>query len=75
MLNPGTMAKSRGSVVVEARRLSRPPVYRVHWAGGPTSRGATDCGTSADLVLSRSDLMRLANVAGEFTAGPGFSGP
>ena len=36
VLSPGVMAGRGGSLVVEARRLSRPPVYRVHWAGGHT---------------------------------------
>lgn len=69
VLSPADMAGKGGSMVVEARRQSRPPVYRVHWAGGHTSPGTNDCGTSADLLLSRSELMRLANVAGGFSDG------
>jgi hypothetical protein len=74
-LTPNVMAVHGGSLVVEARRLSRPPVYRVHWAGGPTSVGATDCGTTADIVLERTDLMRLANLAGGFSSGLRLIGP
>lgn len=66
ILRPSVMQSGGGSMVIEARRMSSPPVYRVHWAGTHTSRGSTDCGTSADIVLSRSELMRLADVAGGF---------
>lgn len=66
VLRPSVMQTGGGSIVIEARRMSSPPVYRVHWAGARTSRGATDCGASADIVLSRAELMRLADVAGGF---------
>jgi hypothetical protein len=80
VLSPNVMAVRGGSLVVEARRLSRPPVYRVHWAGGHTAGGHTDgtpgdCGTAADLVLERTELMRLANVAGGFNSGLRLIGP
>lgn len=68
VLSPAVMSAGGGSLIIEARRLSSPPVYHVHWAGRHTSSGASDCGASADLVLSRSDLMRLADVAGGFNA-------
>jgi hypothetical protein len=74
-LSPGAMAQGGGSLVVEARRMSSPPLYRVHWAGLRTSDGSTDCGRAADLVLSRSDLQKLANAAGGFGAGPKIIGP
>jgi hypothetical protein len=74
-LSPTMMAAHGGSLAVEARRLSRPPVYRVHWAGGHTDIGTTDCGTSADLVLQRVELMRLANVAGGLSSGLRLIGP
>ena len=75
VLSPNVMAAHGGSLVVEARRLSRPPVYRVHWAGGHTDVGSGDCGTAADLVLERTELMRLANVAGGFNSGLRLIGP
>jgi hypothetical protein len=75
VLSPRVMAVRGGSLVVEARHLSRPPVYRVHWAGGNTDGGTDDCGTSADLVLERTELMRLANVAGGFNSGLRLIGP
>jgi hypothetical protein len=68
-LSPGVMMEDGGSLVIEARRLSRPPVYRVHWIGGHTSHGDADCGATADLILTRTELMRLANVAGGFDGG------
>jgi hypothetical protein len=75
VLSPNVMAVRGGSLVVEARRLSRPPVYRVHWAGGQTDGAQGDCGSAADLVLERTELMRLANVAGGFNSGLRLIGP
>jgi len=74
-LSPGAMAVHGGSLVIEARQLSRPPVYRVHWSGDHTDGGTEDCGTTADLVLQRTELMRLANVAGGFSSGLRLIGP
>ncbi len=68
VLSPAVMISGGGSLVIESRRLSSRTVYRVHWAGRQTRTGASDCGASEDLVLSRSDLMRLADVAGGFNA-------
>ena len=75
VLSPSVMARDGGSFVIEARRLSTPPLYRVHWAGGHTSGAPGDCGTPADLVLERSGLMRLANMAGGFRDGFRLIGP
>jgi hypothetical protein len=74
-LTPSVMAEGGGSLVVEARRMSSPPIYRVHWAGVRTSGGSDNCGTAADLVLSRTDLQKLANTAGGFGVGPRTIGP
>ena len=74
-LSPSAMVAGGGSLVVEARRMSSPPLYRVHWAGKYTSRGPNNCGASADLVVSRSDLMRLADVAGGFDSNFGMAKP
>ena len=74
-LSPSAMVAGGGSLVVEARRMSSPPLYRVHWAGKYTSRGLDNCGASADLVVSRSDLMRLADVAGGFDSNFGMAKP
>jgi hypothetical protein len=74
-LSPAAMIAGHGSIVVEARRMTSPPVYRVHWAGQYTARDAGNCGAAADLVLSRSDLMRLADVTGGFDINLGKIGP
>jgi hypothetical protein len=74
-LSPSIMGADGGSLIVEERQLSSPPVYRVHWAGKHTSNGVTDCGAAADLELSRSELMRLADVAGGFNNNLRMVGP
>ncbi|HEY7578327.1 MAG TPA: hypothetical protein VH855_12085 [Acetobacteraceae bacterium] len=65
-LRPDVMAAHGGSLVVE-ERFTNPRGFRVHWAGGPTSVGTADCGVSADLLVSGTDLQLLSNVVG----GPG----
>ncbi len=65
-LKPEVMTSRGGSLVVE-QRLDDISSYRVHWAGGPTSDGVTNCGSSADLVIGRAELQLLANAVG----GPG----
>jgi hypothetical protein len=74
-LAPSAMAEGGGSLVVEARYMSSPPIYRVHWAGLRTSNGGDDCGKEANLILSRTDLQKLANTAGGFGIGPKTVGP
>jgi len=74
-LSPGIMARLGGSLVIEARHLSRPPTFQVHWAGGHTDSGAGDCGPAADLLLERTDVIRLANAAGGFSGGFRLIGP
>lgn len=68
-LNPTVMATKGGSLVVEARRETTPLVYRVHWAGQQTEKGEQNCGSSADLAVTRTDLQKLANSAGGFGVG------
>jgi hypothetical protein len=68
-LNPNVMATEGGSLVVEARRETSPPLYRLHWAGGHTAGGAADCGDAADVTVTRVDLQKLANSAGGFGIG------
>jgi len=65
-LDPNVMAENGGSLVVEGR-LDKPlPQYRIHWAGSETAQTNGNCGTSANLLVSRTDLQRLANAAGGF---------
>jgi hypothetical protein len=65
-LRPAVMASRGGSLVVE-ERVTNPHSFLVHWAGGPTSTGTTDCGASADLLVPRTELQLLSNAVG----GPG----
>jgi hypothetical protein len=65
-LQPAVMASAGGSLVVE-QRSNDARTYRVHWAGRETSGTGTDCGGSADLLMSRADLQLLSNAVG----GPG----
>jgi hypothetical protein len=65
-LRPDIMAAEGGSLVVE-QRLQSSRTFQVHWAGTRTSTGGSDCGGSADLVVSNADLQLLSNVVG----GPG----
>ena len=66
VMSPSVMASQGGSLVVE-ERLDNANTYRAHWAGGPTSNGATDCGSSVDLVMHRVEMQLLSNAVG----GPG----
>jgi hypothetical protein len=68
-LDPNVMATNGGSLVVE--RVEEEPSlrYRIHWAGSATTKTSGDCGSSANLMLSRIDLQRLANAAGGFGVG------
>jgi hypothetical protein len=63
VLRPDVMTTGGGSLVIEARATS-PRQYRVHWAGPHTSTGSTDCGSTADLTLTRADLQMLINAVG-----------
>jgi hypothetical protein len=57
------MAADGGSLVVEERSNDH-RMYRVHWAGQRTTDGPSDCGSSADLMLSRPNLQLLINAIG-----------
>ena len=63
---PSIMASGGGSLVIEAKETSEPPLFRVHWSGSRTNSGAHDCGKSADLTLQLVQLRALANVAGGY---------
>lgn len=68
-LDPNVMAETGGSLVVEGRQEDPSLQYRVHWAGSRTAANTGNCGSSADLLVSRTDLQRLANAAGGFGVG------
>ncbi|MGH7043910.1 MAG: hypothetical protein ACREFY_17530 [Acetobacteraceae bacterium] len=65
-LDSKVMAKTHGSLVIEATVPDQLHRYVVHWAGGPTSTGTDNCGTQADLVLGGESLGTLASAAGGF---------
>jgi hypothetical protein len=69
VLNPTAMAVEGGSLVVERSVNAGRPMFQVHWAGHHTSPGATDCGSSADLLLPPNDLLDIAGAAGGFGIG------
>lgn len=58
-----TLRRHGGSLVTEARLADEGQRYRVHWAGERTAADSGDCGPSADVILDRSDLTRLAAAA------------
>ena len=68
-LDPNVMAEKGGSLVVEGRRDQPSLQYRIHWAGMATTKVGVNCGNSAELLVSRTDLQRLANAAGGFGVG------
>ena len=68
-LDPNVMAEKGGSLIVEGRRDVPTLLYRIHWAGMSTTKAGANCGTSAELLVSRTDLQRLANAAGGFGVG------
>jgi hypothetical protein len=68
-LDPNVMAEKGGSLVVEGRQDQPSLQYRVHWAGSSTAQTTGNCGDSANLLVSRTDLQRLANAAGGFGIG------
>jgi hypothetical protein len=68
VLSPDVMRAAGGSLVVEAREApTAKSLYRVHWAGAHTAKGAEDCGGEANLVLSANDLRSLASATGELS--------
>ena len=64
ILDVHVMGAAGGSLMIAAVHPKPNPSFRVHWAGGRTSDGVTDCGTTADFLLSRTDLATLTFAAG-----------
>ncbi|MGE0419530.1 MAG: hypothetical protein AB7O80_22215 [Acetobacteraceae bacterium] len=69
ILNSRVMVATGGSLVIEARLPGKSPRFRLHWAGPRTAHGDQDCGPSADLLVDRVDLRKLATAAGGFGVG------
>jgi hypothetical protein len=66
------MTSPGGSLIIEVRRGEPHGAYVVHWAGGMTSHGASDCGDDVTVVVAKQDLMVLVNTAaGGFGLGLG----
>jgi hypothetical protein len=57
------MALGGGSLIVEATGVHETLEAMVHWDGSRTSAGATNCGHSVDVLVSRDDLRYLAATA------------
>ena len=68
-LDPNVMAAHGGSLVVEGRQNEPVMQYQVHWGGVQTAKDKASCGPTANLLVSRTDLQRLANAAGGFGVG------
>ena len=66
VLDVRAMHASGGSLMIEAREPRTSFAYRVHWAGPRSSNGGTDCGSSADLLVSIEDVELLAMAAGGY---------
>jgi hypothetical protein len=66
VLESDVMVRDGGSLVIVAREPSSDGSYLIHWAGSHTSSGASDCGSSADLLVSKRDLLGLAGTVGGF---------
>jgi hypothetical protein len=63
ILDVRRMRRSNGSILIEATRPDPIFRYRVHWAGGPTSDAPTNCGESANLLLSEVQVTTLKMAA------------
>jgi hypothetical protein len=68
-LDPNIMAERGGSLIVEGVQSSPTLQYKIHWSGARTNKDASSCGDEAELMVSRTDLQRLANAAGGFGVG------
>ena len=66
VLASDVMVRGGGSFVIVARQRSGDGSYLIHWVGSRTSSGESDCGSSADLLVSRRDLLGLAGTVGGF---------
>jgi hypothetical protein len=70
VLSSDVLARGGGSFVIIGRQPADASAYLIHWAGPHTDMGPKDCGVSADLVVSRHDLLSLAGLAGGFGIHP-----
>jgi hypothetical protein len=61
ILKPAVMAATHGSMVVE-RRMPDGRTFLAHWAGGPTSDDAGNCGSDVDLTIGLAAMQTLVSV-------------
>ena len=61
ILKPGVMAATHGSMVVE-RRMPDGRTFLAHWAGGPTSDDAWNCGSDVDLAIGLAAMQTLVSI-------------
>lgn len=66
VLDMAVLQRSGGSLVVEQRGVGPDRLYRLHWAGPRTAEDATNCGSDADLLVSRTDMSTITMVASGF---------
>lgn len=60
-LEPAIMAATHGSMVVE-RRMPDGRTFLAHWAGGPTSVDAGNCGSNVDLAIGLGAMQTLVSL-------------
>jgi hypothetical protein len=63
ILDISRIQQSSGSFIIEAIGPDPIFIYHVHWAGGPTSSAQTNCGESANLLLSAVQITTLKMAA------------
>jgi hypothetical protein len=63
VLDAHVMLTSGGSLMIDAIPFDSRRRVRVHWIGTRTSDGVNDCGTAADLLLTREDIAALTVAA------------
>lgn len=64
VLDVPVIQSTGGSLVIEAMQFKPDRSFRVHWAGVRTSKDQQDCGSSADLLLSKVQMGSLIFAAG-----------
>ena len=69
VLDLNVLQRSGGSLVVESQMIEAKGSFKVHWAGQRTATDSGNCGTNADLILSKHELRVLASAAGGYELG------
>jgi hypothetical protein len=69
VLSLGTLQRTGGSLIVEARLAHPALAFRLHWAGARTSTDGGDCGGSADMIVQPEDLESLVREADGYGIG------